>query len=162
MLISTYMMFSDDQTRRTDVINYPATHTPTKTRAMSVYKVAAFVGLVSLLATLNLPASRAYAQHVGQAGGPTPVPTTKILAIGRLTARATPSALDKTLPLEIRATARLYLAGKIDQWYVKPDETTVVFLMNLSDQREAHDLLEKLPLGQAGLMEFELIPIGPL
>jgi hypothetical protein len=79
-----------------------------------------------------------------------------------LTAKATPSALDKTLPLEIRATARLYLAGKIDQWYVKPDETTVVFLMNLSDQKEAHDLLEKLPLGQAGLMEFELIPIGPL
>jgi hypothetical protein len=64
--------------------------------------------------------------------------------------------------LEIRATTRLYLAGKIDQWYIKPDETAVVFILNLSDQKQAHDLLDKLPLGQAGLMEFEFIPLGPL
>jgi len=64
--------------------------------------------------------------------------------------------------LEIRATTRLYLAGKIDQWYAKPDGTGVVFIMNLSDQKEAHDLLEQLPLGQAGMTEFEFIPLGPL
>jgi len=129
---------------------------------MGFIKTAAFVGLVSLLVAMNLPGSRALAQHDGEAAAPPSVPTTKILAIGRLTAKATPTALGPILPLEVRATTRLYLAGKIDQWYAKPDKTGVVFIMNLSDQKEAHDLLEKLPLGQAGMMEFELIPLGPL
>jgi hypothetical protein len=34
--------------------------------------------------------------------------------------------------------------------------------MNLTDPKEAHELLEKLPLGQAGLMEFQIIPLGPI
>ena len=34
--------------------------------------------------------------------------------------------------------------------------------MNLTDPGEAHKLLAKLPLGQAGLMEFQIIPLGPL
>jgi hypothetical protein len=37
-----------------------------------------------------------------------------------------------------------------------------VFILNLTDPKQAHDLLDKLPLGQAGLMEFQLIPLGPL
>jgi hypothetical protein len=45
---------------------------------------------------------------------------------------------------------------------VQPDEKAVVFLMNLNDLTEARDDLEKLPLGRAGLMTFELIPLGPL
>ena len=66
------------------------------------------------------------------------------------------------LPSEVRETVRLYLAGKIDQWFVKQDQSGVVFIMNLTDPKQAHDLLDKLPLGQAGLMEFQLIPLGPL
>jgi hypothetical protein len=34
--------------------------------------------------------------------------------------------------------------------------------MNVTDPAEAHTLLEKLPLGQAGMMTFQLIPVGPL
>jgi hypothetical protein len=37
-----------------------------------------------------------------------------------------------------------------------------VFIMNLTDPKEAHDLLAKLPLGQGGLMEFQIIPLGAL
>jgi hypothetical protein len=33
---------------------------------------------------------------------------------------------------------------------------------NVTDPAAARDMLEKLPLGQAHLMSFELIPIGPL
>ena len=57
---------------------------------------------------------------------------------------------------------QLYLGGKIDQWYSLREGNGVVFILNMSSVEEAHDLLEKLPLGQAGLMKFELIPIGPL
>ena len=57
---------------------------------------------------------------------------------------------------------KLYLAGKIDSWYVRKDERGVVFLMNVSTVEEAHELLEKLPLGVAGIMKFDFIPVGPL
>jgi hypothetical protein len=90
------------------------------------------------------------------------VPATKLLAIGSFTAKATPDVWQPILPSEVRETVRLYLAGKIDQWFVKQDQSGVVFLLNLTDPKQAHDLLDKLPLGQAGLMEFQLIPLGPL
>lgn len=95
-------------------------------------------------------------------GGVSATAPTKILAIGRLTAIAGGAALKPILPSEVRETVRLYLAGKIEQWYFKPDDSAVVFILNLTDIKEAHDLLAQLPLGRAGLMEFELIRLAPL
>jgi hypothetical protein len=95
-------------------------------------------------------------------GGVAAAATTKILAIGRLTAKATGGALKPILPSEVRETVRLYLNGKIEQWYFKPDDSAVVFILNLADIKQAHDLLAQLPLGQAGLMEFDLIRLAPL
>jgi hypothetical protein len=88
--------------------------------------------------------------------------TTKVLAIGSWTAKATPETRPAVMPSEARDTLRLQLAGKIDQWYAKSDGSGAVFLMNVTDPAEAHKLLEELPLGRAGMMTFELIPIGPL
>ena len=88
--------------------------------------------------------------------------TTRVLAIGTWTAKATPETRPPIMPSEARDTMRLMLAGKIDQWYAKIDGSGAVFLMNVTDPAEAHTLLEKLPLGQADMMRFELIPIGPL
>lgn len=89
-------------------------------------------------------------------------PTTKILAIGNVTAKGTPDAIGEVLPFEVRATVRLHLAGKIEQWFFQNEAYGVVFVMNCTTADEAHELLEKLPLGVAGMMEFELIPLGPL
>jgi hypothetical protein len=36
------------------------------------------------------------------------------------------------------------------------------FILNVTDATAAQDMLEKLPLGQAHLMSFELIPLAPL
>jgi hypothetical protein len=88
--------------------------------------------------------------------------TTKVLAIGSWTAKATPEARLPIMPFEARDTLRLELAGKIDEWFAKTDGSGAVFLMNVTDTADAHRLLEKLPLGQAGMMTFELIPVGPL
>ena len=98
-------------------------------------------------------------------GAPTlpAVPTTKVIAIGSVSSTlAQGSAGANIMPREVSDTVRLYLAGKIDQWYVRKDTRGVVFLMNVSSVEEAHALLEKLPLGVAGIMKFELIPVGPL
>jgi len=91
-----------------------------------------------------------------------PVVTTKILAIGHATTTATPDAVRAVLPGEVRETVRLYLLGKIDQWYVRQDQNGVVFLMNVTSVADARTILEKLPLGQNKLMEFDYVPLGPL
>jgi hypothetical protein len=88
--------------------------------------------------------------------------TTRVLAIGTWTAKATPETIPPIMPSEARDTMRLLLAGKIDQWFAKIDGSGAVFLMNVTDPAEAHALLEKLPLGQANMMTVQLIPVGPL
>ncbi len=97
------------------------------------------------------------------ASSPSPsVPTTRILAVGRMLTAMTDEQRRAIMPKEVPATVRLYLDGKIDQWWVREDGQGVVFLMNVGSVEEARTLLEKLPLGQAKLMTFDLIPLGPL
>lgn len=88
--------------------------------------------------------------------------TTKILAIGTINPGVDPAKVFAILPNEVRDTVDLYLNGKIDQWYSQQERRGVVFILNVTDPAAARDMLEKLPLGQAHLMSFELIPIGPL
>jgi hypothetical protein len=92
----------------------------------------------------------------------TSTPTTKILAIGTINPGVDPAKVFAILPNEVRDTVDLYLHGKIDQWYSQQERRGVVFILNVTDPAAARDMLEKLPLGQAHLMSFELIPIGPL
>jgi len=89
-----------------------------------------------------------------------PTPTTRILAIGTVNPGVDPAAVRSILPKEIRETVKLYLDGKIDQWFSLQGRSGVI--LNVTDRAAAHDMLEKLPLGRAHLMTFELIPLGPL
>ncbi len=126
-------------------------------------KLAGFCAFAALIAVSPAASFAQTAAPVeAQRAAALAVPTVKLLAIGSLTAKATPKELMTILPSEARETVRLYLAGKIDQWYSRQDQGGVVFILNLTDPKEAHELLEKLPLGQAGLMEFQIIPLGPL
>jgi hypothetical protein len=101
--------------------------------------------------------------HAQKPASPLPVvPTTKILAIGKFNAPPTPEQFKLLATREVPETVRLYLAGKIDQWYSLQEGYGVVFILNVSSVEEAHTMLDALPLGQAKLMTFELIPIGPL
>ncbi len=121
-------------------------------------------GLVAALAAIEPTMSSA--QSATAAAPPQSssldVPTTKVLAIGTFTAKGTPDRWKPLLLAEVRDTVRLYLTGKIDQWYLKQDQSGVVFMMNVTDPNEARTLLGKFPFGQAGLMEFQLIPLGPI
>ena len=90
------------------------------------------------------------------------VPTTHILAIGRFVRPLTPQEQWSIMPSEVKDTLRLILDGKIEQGWVRKDQQGAVFVMNVTTAEEAHALLDKLPLGKAKLMEFDLLPIGPL
>jgi hypothetical protein len=89
-------------------------------------------------------------------------PTTRILAIGTINPGVDQAQVLAILPNEVRDTVSLYLEGKIDQWYSLQDRPGVAFILNVTDPETAHEMLERLPLGQAHLMSFELIPLGPL
>ena len=91
----------------------------------------------------------------------TPI-TTRILAIGAVTSPLTDEDKKTIMPREVPATVKLYLQGKIDQWWFRADGKGVVFLLNETSVEEAHNMLEALPLGVAKRMTFELMPLGPL
>jgi hypothetical protein len=91
-----------------------------------------------------------------------PTPITKTLAIGTFAPGTDMQLVQRTLAAEARATAELYLEGKIDQWYSLENRPGVVFVLNVTDSGAAQAMLDALPLGRAHLMTFELYPIGPL
>jgi hypothetical protein len=66
------------------------------------------------------------------------------------------------IPDEIQATARLYLDGKIREWYSRGDGKGVVFMLDVKTEEEARGLMETLPLAKKQLMDHEYIPVGPL
>jgi hypothetical protein len=118
--------------------------------------------LLGVLLCGGLAATDVSAQQVPASASPLQkVPTTKVLAIGHLT-KPRDAAMREIMPNEVTETVKLYLGGKIDQWFVRQDGNGVVFLMNVTSVEEAHALLEKLPLGVAGRMDFDLMPLGPL
>jgi hypothetical protein len=55
--------------------------------------------------------------------------------------------LKSILPSGVRETVQLYLVGKLDLWFVKQEQTVVVFILTFTDPKEAGELLERLPLG---------------
>jgi hypothetical protein len=91
-----------------------------------------------------------------------PTPTTRILAIGTINSGVDPEAVRSILPTEVRETVKLYLDGTIDQWFSLQGRNGVAFILNVTDPAAARAMLEKLPLGRAHLMSFELIPLAPL
>jgi hypothetical protein len=66
------------------------------------------------------------------------------------------------MPAEIRATVRLYLDGRIRQWYSRGDAKGVIFLIDAKTVDEAHALIDAMPLSKENLMDHEYIPVGPL
>jgi hypothetical protein len=85
----------------------------------------------------------------------------KVMAIGTLKP-LTPEQQQKYLPKEVPATLQIYLDGKMEQFWLRDNNAGVIFLMSVDSVEEADARLKALPLGQANLLTFELMPIGPL
>jgi hypothetical protein len=66
------------------------------------------------------------------------------------------------LPEEIRATVRLYLDGKIREWYSRGDGRGVFFILDVKDPDEARSILSGLPLAKEKLADLEFTPLAPL
>jgi hypothetical protein len=88
--------------------------------------------------------------------------TTEVLVIQTAKQGITPQQVMAVMPLEIRATVKLYFDGKIRQWYSRGDGKGVVFLVEAKTENEARTLLETLPLAKEQLMDYVYVPVGPL
>src|SRR6202050_271335 len=66
------------------------------------------------------------------------------------------------MPAEVRATVKLYLDGKIRQWYSRGDGKGVIFLVDAKTEDEARAVVETLPLAKEQLWDTQYIPVGPL
>ena len=64
------------------------------------------------------------------------------------------------LPNEVRDTVKLYLDGRIREWY--SHARGVIFLLDSKNAEDARALMDSLPLSKEGLMDYEYIPVGPL
>ena len=56
---------------------------------------------------------------------------------------------------------QLYQSGVIRELYFRPDQHTAVLVLECASLEEAHSVLDTLPLVQAGLICFEVIPLVP-
>lgn len=97
-----------------------------------------------------------------QAPAPAQPKTTGVMVILTAKQGVTRPQIMAVIPAEIRATVKLYLEGRIRQWYSRGDGKGVIFLVDARTEDEARTLMEALPLAKEHLMDHEYIPVGPL
>jgi hypothetical protein len=106
-----------------------------------------------------LPVASVLAQP--SSGMPSPK-TTEVMVIQTPKQGVTRQQIMTIMPAEIRATVKLYLDGKIRQWYFKGDGRGVVVFLDVKTIEEAHAIIDTLPLSKENLMDHDYIPVGPL
>jgi hypothetical protein len=113
----------------------------------------------------SLPAASVAQSQSGQATGASGVAlpkTTEVMVIVTAKQGVTRQQIMAVMPNEIRETVKLYLDGKIRQWYSRGDGKAVILLLEAKTQDEARAVMETLPLSKEQLVDDEYIPVGPL
>ena len=107
-----------------------------------------------------------FAQSQSEAGQGVPsvaIPkTTAVLVIQTPKQDVTVQQVMAVIPDEIQATVKLYLDGKIREWYSRGDGKGVIFLVDAKTEDEARALMQTLPLAKEELIDHDYIPVGPL
>lgn len=96
-----------------------------------------------------------------EGAAPRPLPVLQVLALDRILPGATEDKLKALLPEEARQALNLYLGGHIRQWHFRQDRPGTIFVLEVNSLDEARQLLAGLPMVQAGLVDYDLVPIGP-
>ncbi len=85
----------------------------------------------------------------------------KILALEIETEGVKPEEYKPHLKAEVKHVWELYQAGTIRELDFRADRPIAVLILECSDMNEAQRTLGSLPLVQAGLITFEVIPLVP-
>jgi hypothetical protein len=85
----------------------------------------------------------------------------KILAIEKETPGITAEKFKPHLQAEAAKVWELYQAGVFRELYFCQDRPEAVLILECADIDEANRVLDTLPLVQAGLITFDVIPLKP-
>ena len=85
----------------------------------------------------------------------------KILAMEVETVGVKPEEFAPHLKAEARRVWELYQSGMIRELYFRAERSEAVLILECTDTGDAQHVLESLPLVQAGLIRFEVIPLVP-
>lgn len=85
----------------------------------------------------------------------------RLLALERELPGATAEAFRALLKDEARGVWELQQSGVLREIYFNADQHTAVLVLECSDREAALQLVARLPLVQAGLITFDLIPLVP-
>lgn len=85
----------------------------------------------------------------------------KILAMEIETEGVRPEQFQPHLKAEARRVWELYQRGAIRELYFRADRSEAVLILECEDVPVAQETLSSLPLVQAGLIRFEVIPLVP-
>ena len=117
--------------------------------------------LMSMLPAASVLAQSESSSPQPPSGAPSPK-TTEVMVILIAKAGVTRQQIMNIMPAEMRATLKLYLDGRIRQWYSRGDGKGVVFFIDAKTVDEARAVVEPLPLSRENLVDHEYIPVGPL
>ena len=85
----------------------------------------------------------------------------KLLALEKEVPGFTPEHFQPHLEAEAAAAWQLYQAGVIREMYFRADASEAVLILECADVEHAKQILDSLPLVQAGLITFDVIPLRP-
>jgi hypothetical protein len=123
----------------------------------------AFALTLTCISTLT-GATSMTSSSIAQAQTSTAVSPTTTGVIAILTAKAgvTREQIMAVMPAEIRETVKLYLNGKIREWYSRGDGRGAVFWLDTRDVAEAEAIMDGLPLAKENVVDHQYIAVGPL
>jgi len=119
--------------------------------ALQLFSTLALSGLIPVMSAAEV-----------QAPPPAPPKTTDVLVLMTLKSGVPREELAKVLPSEVRATVRLYLDGKLRQWFQRSDGKGVVFILPATTVADAEAIMDSLPLALAHLVDHEYVALSPL
>ncbi len=85
----------------------------------------------------------------------------KLLAMDKLVPGANPEKIHPLMRDEAAKAWELYMAGVLREIYFRQDHPGVVLILECADIQEAREHINTLPLVQQGLVDFDIIPLGP-
>ena len=85
----------------------------------------------------------------------------KILAIDKVLPEATPEKVKENFMKDVNHTVKMYLADVVREIYFRQDRSGTIMMLEAPTLDDARAMIDKLPMVQAGLIAFDLIPLGP-
>src|SRR5262249_14930737 len=146
---------------RIDAVNTSRTETNTRNTLIRGASMKLLLPLILSASPFAAVAQSRLSSGQPPADAPSPK-TTEVMVI--LTAKdgVTRQQIMNVMPDELRDTLKLYLDGRIRQWYSRGDGRGVIFFIDAKTVEEAHAAIDALPLSKENLMDHEYIPVGPL